>query len=162
MQNSFLKNPHFHCRGGAVRHYALAHGGLNKCLAAISEESGVHDGVIALTLQGILKDETRLPTIVKCELCEKKFNQIRQTTNFEYFCDLTLSGKRVIPYLFLIPFQPSSKDILRYCKKSRSSSISWDKSRSESGQVDSGITDYWAAFGPSKHVYGRQNWQQLI
>ena len=58
-----------------MRHYALAHGGLNKCLAAISEESGVHDGVIALTLQGILKDETRLPTIVKCELCEKKFNQ---------------------------------------------------------------------------------------
>ena len=40
--------------------------------------------------------------------------------------------------------------------------FSLDKSRSESDQVDSGITDYWAAFGPSKHVYGRQNWQQLI
>ena len=63
----------FHFRGGAVKHFALAHNGLQKFLAEMSEERGLSTHFKNLVLQGVFRDAFKPPEVVKCELCDHEF-----------------------------------------------------------------------------------------
>ena len=60
-------------RGGAVRHVALAHNGLYKFLAEMSEEMGLYDDFKNLVLQGVIQDDNKPQSVAVCELCNKEF-----------------------------------------------------------------------------------------